>query len=215
MVIRIIKKAVLLSLLLSSGLALAGRTNLLNKDLSASIAKSHKSLGEGKHEFVIDSTKMLPGKKKVTYDFLKKSIEQKLGPLFSAKVEGDDSKIIVTYEGSESSFLKAITKTKIRSSFKTSLAQNQSGSDTGIRAQKGALKDPAGNEVLGKVVSLSKDHMTVVVLKIGGKGLTNKVKKKPTKIFPVDGKFKVGDAIYFVPVKMSQGKWETKGLRKP
>lgn len=193
--------------------AFAGKYNLIEKDGSPSLAKSHKSLGAGKHEFVIDGSKKLSRDKPITYDFLKKSIEGKLGASHGAKVEGDASKIVVTYEGDEKGFLKAIAKTKIRTKFKTSLASNQMGGDSGIRAQKKGATPPKPNEVYGKVVMVKEDHVKIQVLKLGGKGMTTKVGKKMIKVAPTEGMFEKGKGVYFVPVKMTGGMWQIKGLR--
>ena len=188
---------------------------MIEKDGSPSLAKSHKNVSEGKHEFVIDTTKKLSGGKDLTYDYLKKSLEGKLGVTYGVSVSGDLSKIVVSYEGSEKAFLKAVSKTRIRTKFKTSLAQVALGGDAGIRAQKKALAKPKPTEVLATIAALKKDHMKVVVLEVGGKGMSGKLAKKPTKILPSDGKFKVGDPIYFVPVAKVNDKWNVKNLRRP
>lgn len=194
--------------------AFAGKYNLIEKDGSGSLAKSHKSLGAGKHEFVLDETKKLSGGKDVTYDFLKKSLEEKLASVYGVKVTGDAKKIVVSYEGEEKAFLAAVASTKIRTKFKTALAQTDMGGDTGIRAQKKGAAAPAPDEVYGTVVKITKDYMQVAVLKVGGKGKTNEVGKKPVKILPIDGKFKKGDGIYFVPSKKMGDKWIAKKYRK-
>ena len=197
----------------SSKLVIAGKRNLINKeDLSPSLAISNKKLADGRHEFVIGKDKKL-GKKPLTFEFLKKSLEEKLGTTFGVVVEGSVDRIIVTYEGSTDEFLRAVSRTRIKTKFRTSLAVSQISGDTGVRAQRKGHPDPGPNEVLASITALEENYIKVVIIKNGGKGKLSELGSLPLKIAPTDGKFDVGDKIYFQPVEKNSGIWSIKSLR--
>ncbi len=170
----------------------------------AAIAKSWKSLGEGKYEFTIDSTKKIK-KGEVSFNTLKKSLERKS---IITKVTGDASKIVVEYKGDEATFLKKIAKTRIKDyGSDVDIALESSVSDGGIRARTSS-RAPAPGEVKAKIVGKKGSDLRVMVMKKGPSGVPDIPMMRPIYVNPKGYKTKPGQVIFFKP-KAKKGKtWE-------
>lgn len=163
------------------------------------LAKSAKKVSDGKYEFRLDTAAKVKGKL-LTPAMVKSSLEPKLKK-FKAKVAAKGaSGVVVTYSGDESGFLKKVSKVKIKAKGSASLALDTSVSDGGLRA-KTAARAPSGNEVKGKVVSISGDKVTMIVTANGGSGAAKQA--SPGKKITVSGlgSFKTakGSDIFYKP----------------
>lgn len=172
------------------------------------LAKSFKSVGPGTYEFVIDPSKTIKGGKKPTFDNLKDSLTKKK---LVKEVKGDASKITVTYEGDENSFLEKIAKTRIKGSGgDVDLALESSVSDGGVRART-AAREPKAGEVKGKIIGKSNGSLKVMVQKKGTSGVPEALPMmRPISVKSGNYEGMPGQTIFFKPTKKTGDLWEGK-----
>ena len=170
------------------------------------IAKSFKSLGDGKYEFVIDSSKKLKGDVAVNFDILKSSLEKKS---YVTSVEGDSAKIVVSYKKyDEAKFLKKISKARIKASSGVSLAMEGSVSSGSARART-AQRKPVAGEVKGKILGIKGNQLRVMVQKKGISGVPSSFPMmRPIMVNPGSFKGKTGQVIFFKPTRQKGKIWQ-------
>lgn len=177
-------------------LVVAGKGGKFDVDL----AKSYKSAGPGKVEFVLDTTKKID-KTSTSVNFMavKTSLEKQLGAKWSVKVSGSEASTLVEYKGKEADFLNAVAKTKIKATAMEELAMEGSSSDAGTRAKSIPPREPREDEVRGTVLKIDSNMMVVVVDAKGAGAISSKVANGKVKVMPVQPGFAVKSTIYFVP----------------
>lgn len=170
------------------------------------IAKSFKSLGAGKYEFTIDSSKKLQGNAPVTFDILKASLVKKS---FIKSVTGDAKKIVVTYEKlDEAKFLEKVSKARISGGAESvDLAMEGSVSSGSVRART-AIRDPGNGEVRGKILNITGTQMKVMAQAKGKKGVPADFPlMRPITVDAKGFTGKAGQMFYFKPGKTNGKVW--------
>ncbi len=179
-----------------SYLIVAGKGGKFDGDL----AKSYKSAGAGKVEFVLDASKKIDSSSgAINFAAVKASLEKQLGAKWSVKVSGSEASTLVEYKGKEADFLKAVAQTKIKASATEEIAMEGSSSDTGIRAKGIPPREPKEDEVRGTVLKVDANMMVVVVDAKGTGPMASKVASGKVKVTPVQPGFVAKSTIYFVP----------------
>jgi len=166
----------------------------------AELATAWTKLAEGKYEFKLDTSASISKKKKLTAEFVKNSLEAKLGSVLSVKVDikGPDT-VHVNYKGDEKKFLKMIGRTRIRAKKSVALALESSVSEGGIRA-KIPTRGPEPAEVKVKLLSMNGSSLEVLVIE-KGKNVDGKVRPGKKLSVTVDsaGKLSKGQVFFFKP----------------
>lgn len=200
------------AVLIAAPLAMAkGKQALieLNGDApSAALATSWKKVADGKYEFTIDTAADI-GDEKLTSDMVKTSLEKKLGDK-GVKVESMGKTVLVTYTGDEATFLKNVSKTKIKGSKDVEIAMEASVSEGGIRANT-ADRPPVDGEVKAEVVSLTKGMLEVRVITASKKGTSAKLadgQKVKVKAKGDLKDLKKKDIVFFKPTAEKNGVWD-------
>ncbi|MEZ4743597.1 MAG: hypothetical protein R3B45_14325 [Bdellovibrionota bacterium] len=172
------------------------------------LAKSFKDLGENKYEFSIDTSKTIKGGKKPTFEIVKKSLLKKK---LITDVSGSLDKLVVTYEGDLDSFLKKISKTRIKDSGSdVNLAGESSVSDGGIRART-AAREPAVGEVKGTIVGKAGKNFRIMVQKKGQTGVPEDFPlMRPVLVAAGSYKGKPGQVVFFKPTSKKGSVWSGK-----
>ena len=165
-----------------------------------------KKIQDGKYEIDIDTNKKIQGKN-MTPEFVKNSLEGKLKKSLKVAVaKVDDDTVHITFEGKEETFLKRVSKTRIKARKSVSLALESGVSDAGIRAKTGK-EPPADDEIKVKVLKISDSEVEGIIVGVGKKykgqlKMGRKIKMKTQG--PTD--HKKGKNSFFKPEK-KQDRW--------
>ena len=183
---------------------------------TAALAKSWKKAGDGKMDFVLDtSAEVAPGKK-LTPALVKSSLEEKLsgiGVKVTAKGAGGVS---VSYTGTEKDFLDKVSKTRIKAGGgDVEVALESSGSEGGIRA-KTTDRPPGDGEVKGVVVSATATSAEIRVSAASKAGESSKVAdgSKIKISLPANTALKKGETVFVKPSKLNGETWEVGSVVK-
>ncbi|SMF67079.1 hypothetical protein [Pseudobacteriovorax antillogorgiicola] len=136
------------------------------KEIKPVLAESVNKLSDGKYEIKLKANQQVQGKD-LTPELVKQSVEGKLKKSLKTEVtKVDDRTVHITFDGQEETFLKRLSKTRIKARKSVSLALDSSVSDGGIRAKTG--KDPASDdEIKIKVTKVTADQVEGIALDIG------------------------------------------------
>ena len=211
-----LKVFVLASLLAPSlAFAQAASTLISLKDgkPSPGLAKSWKKSGEGKYEFQLDTTAKIGRDATVTPDFVKASLEPKLGKTHGVKVTPKGASAVdVSYTGDEKAFLEGVSKTRIRAAKSVEIAVGSTVSSGGLRANP-TDRAPKDDEVKLTVVDVKDGVITGTAVAVGKK--VQGVKELDTMKFKAGTlTAKANDIIFLVPEKHDGGMWMIKASSK-
>lgn len=175
---------------------------------AAALATSWKKVSDGKYEFTIDTAADI-GSEKLTADMVKTSLEKKLGDK-GVKVEPKGKTVLETYTGDEATFLKNVSKTKIKGTKDVEIAMEAPVSEGGIRANT-ADRPPVDGEVKAEVVTVKKDVLEVRIITASKTGAAAKLKDGQKVKVTAKGDIKdlkKKDIVFFKPITDKGGVWD-------
>jgi hypothetical protein len=152
--------------------ALAGNRYLFdykNAEIQPKLAKKVEKIKDGTYQLTLDLNQEIRRGQPLTREAVKNTIEGRLGNRFKAKVALDSKhkdQVTVHFKGREESFLKRLSRTRIRHRKSVSLAMKSKGSDTGIRART-AAEGLAATELKVRVLSYKNSQLTALVVDRG------------------------------------------------
>jgi len=184
---------------------------------TAQLAKSWRKVSDQEYEFVLDTSQEVARGRPVTAEFVKSSLEARLGQTHGVSVkEKSESVVVVSFRGDEMDFLRQISQTRIRARRNVELALESSVSSGGLRANKIA-RGPENGEVKATFVSIDNGIMTVFVVQLGQEGVPPAIRPSRQVRIRVPnpdalGKLNRDDDLFFQPVRFKDNVWQVKSV---